>query len=72
MKQSRIGQLQEKLDNSGIDGNPVISINELEELREKLIEFRKTAEDFHDKPLSYMVYLDIESIERKIEAKKNK
>jgi hypothetical protein len=59
---SRVGQLREKLDRSGIAGNPIITDEELKELLAKLKEFQDAAIDWQDKPLVDCLSRHIESV----------
>ncbi len=66
MKLSRYGQLAQKADRSGINGNPVITDGELKELFELLIELVKVAADLNDGPLQFVLQMDLERLEKVI------
>lgn len=70
MKLSKTGQLREKLDKSGINGNPIITDGELKELHQGLDELQRLALDWNDHPLAHEASRDSETVERIIQARK--
>ena len=67
MKKSRLGQLMEKYDKSGIDSNPIISTQELKILLELIKELSLVSEDLKDFPLKYMMDREVDRLESIIE-----
>lgn len=72
MKMSRLGNLMELMEHSGIAGNPVISDSELRELSIGLRLYQNTAIDWGDKPLVEVLARQMESVDRMIAARKTK
>lgn len=68
---SKIGYLREKLNKSGVNGNPIISDAELDQLHAALTEFRNTAEDYREYPLVYTVINQLMRLELIIEARQS-
>lgn len=67
---SKLGKLRHKLNLSGINGNPIITDSELIELRNLMQELVDFMDDSHNKTMKWAFSIDLESINRVIEAQK--
>jgi hypothetical protein len=68
---SRLGELQSKFNNSGIKG-PVITDAELKELLLGLVECANFMSDRGDGSMCFCMRMESESVERMIDARKEK
>lgn len=68
---SKLGKLLQKLDKSGINGNPIITDSELRELRERMQELIDFMADSNNQTMKWAFSLNLESIDRVIEARKS-
>ncbi len=63
MKLSRYGILSAKLDKSGVNGNPILTDEELKELIDITEELVNVATDVNDSPLKFYFILQLQSLD---------
>jgi len=72
MKRSTFGKLRETLNNSGIDGAPIISDKELLELRMEMERLIDVAHDIKDHPLESYLNRELNTVINIIDARSHK
>jgi hypothetical protein len=66
MKLSTYGILREKLDNSGINGAPIITDKELIVLRTEIMRLINVAKDIEDRPMKQYFNLEFNTVDNVI------
>lgn len=69
---STFGILRRKLDKSGINGEPIVTDQELVALQMEISKLIDLAEDVQDQPLRSYFFRELCTVENIIEARKNK
>lgn len=66
MMQSKLGQLQEKFNNSGMPGHPVITDKELARLKNELEEMSRYMRDRKNSDMVYIFNREVDDVARMI------